>query len=392
MPADPARESLVEALKGREREPFRRARRAIEQFDQQAWKGLVHTLQGRARLLQRNSLAAQCLVLERYQELRRLHVRAMRTQEPKPWHELRVSLKRFRYAVESLLPERATSWGDGLRHMQDLLGEIHDLDILASLIARESAGVAVQAADSVRQGIETRRQACLTQYLQRAQGRTGLLREWRAGLPRGTRIAMAATARLRATARAMDSHPSRTADVMQLAIQLFDALVATGVVSFDGDNARVILNAAAQLHAIGSRDHQTPPQKAARDILRALPAPPGWTREDWELLSFVVRYHRGAEPKNTHRRFARLPEKRQTLVRGLAGVLRLARALRRSGVKTRPRIRADNSALGIRLRVVGAADTRANAARLAASKHLLDGYLHRPLIIESSIGIASVAE
>jgi hypothetical protein len=112
-------------------------------------------------------------------------------------------------------------------------------------------------------------------------------------------------------------------------------------------------------------------------------APPGWARDDWELLVLVVRYHRGAEPKNAHRSFFRLPKKRQEVVRLLAGVLRLARALRRSGVRARPRLRADTTATGVRLRVAGVVDTQANAARLAGAKHLLDLELKRPLFIES---------
>jgi exopolyphosphatase/guanosine-5'-triphosphate,3'-diphosphate pyrophosphatase len=209
------------------------------------------------------------------------------------------------------------------------------------------------------------------------------LSKWNAGLPRGAQIEEAAAARLRATARAMDRHPGRTALVSQLAVQVFDALVAAGATRLRDAKTRRILQAASQLHAIGSGDRHRSRQKVARDIVRALPAPPGWPRDDWEVLALVVRYHRGAEPKNTHRGFTRLPPKRQEVVRTLAGVLRLARALRRNGVRARPRLRADTTATGVRLRVTGAVDTQANAVRLAAAKHLLDRDLRRPLFIES---------
>ena len=115
---DPLRQPLLKAFEPRAAKPLARARHAVRQFDQRAWIRLARTLQRRARFVAPNSLAAECLALERYQELLRLHERAVRTRQPKPWHELRVSVKRFRYAIESLLPARATLWGDGLRQMR----------------------------------------------------------------------------------------------------------------------------------------------------------------------------------------------------------------------------------------------------------------------------------
>ena len=388
---DPLRQTLLKVFERREVKPLARTRRAVEQFDRRAWARLARTLQRRARFVAPGSHAAECLALERYQELRKLHVRAVRTQRPKPWHELRVSVKRFRYTIESVLPARAADWDGGLQETQDLLGEIHDLDILMNVVRSESAGVDAYSVGAVRQRILARRQACIDQYLERAQGRAGLLSEWHAGLPHGARIEEAAAARLRATSHAMDPHPRRTALVSQLALQVFDALVARSAMGFGDPRARRILQAASQLHAISSGKRHRSRQKAARDIVRALPAPPGWTRADWELLALVVRYHRGAEPKGTDRGVARLSRKRQEVVRGLAGVLRLARALRRCGVQSRPRLRADTTSTGVRLRVVGAVDTQANATRLASAKHLLDRDLRLPLFIESVKHTASSA-
>ena len=217
------------------------------------------------------------------------------------------------------------------------------------------------------------------------------MREWNAGLPHGTDIEKAGIARLRATALAMDPDPRRTALVSQLALQAFDALRPTGATIFRDERARRILQAASELHAIGSGSRNTSRQKAARDAVRALPAPPGWIRADWELVALVVRCHRGAEPRGRYREFARLPKKRQEVVRGLAGVLRLAHALRRCGVQARPRLHVDATAKDLRPRVIGLVDTQANAARLAAAKHLLDRDLRRPLIIESARPTASAA-
>ena len=117
--------------------------------------------------------------------------------------------------------------------------------------------------------------------------------------------------------------------------------------------------------------------------------PPGWKSDDWEVLTLVVRYHRGTEPTPRHGRFARLCKARQALVRGLSGVLRVARALDHCGATIPPRVRAEETVGGVRLRVPGLIDTRAHAARLAAAKHLLETHLRRRLLIESTEDVAS---
>jgi CHAD domain-containing protein/phosphohistidine swiveling domain-containing protein len=135
---DPVRSKLLKVLEDREARPKKKVRRVIKAFDQARWGRLARKAATRARLVPPNSPTAQCLVLERYEDLSRLHTHAMHRSAPGPWHALRVGLKRFRYAVEILLPERSGEWDDGLGRMQSLLGEIHDLDVLRSPIAEES--------------------------------------------------------------------------------------------------------------------------------------------------------------------------------------------------------------------------------------------------------------
>ena len=312
-----------------------------------------------------------------------MHVRAVRTERPTPWHALRVSVKRFRYAVESLLPARLVAWGAGLQQMQDVLGEIHDLDVFDGFVVKETADMAPGAAGSLRKAIGAARHGCLAQYRQRTVGPAGLLPAWHAGLPQGARVEAVATARLAATARALDPHPRRTARVSRLALRLFDTLLARGRRARVRDaKARATLRAAALLHDVRRSHRHTPREKAASEILRALPVPPGWKSDDWEVLTLVVRYHRGGEPTPTHGRFARLRKARQEVVRGLAGVLRVARALDRCGATSPPRVRIEETPVGVRLRVAGLIDSREHAARLAAAKHLLETTLRRPLLIE----------
>jgi CHAD domain-containing protein len=378
---DPLRPRLLEALEARQATPRERVVGVADAFDREAWRRLVHTVTQRARLVPPNSLTAKCLVIERYMELRALHARAVRTTSQKPWHALRIGLKRFRYAVESLLPGRSAFWDEGLSQMQGLLGGIHDLDVLKAWI-RQSGGVAEDSTESLRHAIEAERQSCIEQYRWQTVGTGGLLQVWKTGLMQDTTIAAATAARLRTTARAMDSHHRRTAAISRFALQIFDGLGTAGAERrFRDGRLRDILGMAAQLHAIRGRGRHKSRHKAARDILRAVPLPLGWKAQEWDLLTQVVRYHRGAEPAASHNDFRRLSREHRARVRGLAGVLRLARGLRRSGATPVPAIRADRPEC-VRLRVAGLKDTEENAARLAAAKHLLEVYLRRPILIE----------
>jgi hypothetical protein len=116
--------------------------------------------------------------------------------------------------------------------------------------------------------------------------------------------------------------------------------------------------------------------------VREMPMPPSWTFEEWELLGWTIRYHRGAEPVAERGAFGRLQDEEQKKVRALAGVLRLARALRKCGVEDCAGMRAEKSADAVILHVPGLTDSEETAARLAAGKHFLETYLGKALILK----------
>src|SRR5207249_248377 len=227
--------------------------------------------------------------------------------------------------------------------------------------------------------IERERKERIETYRQLTLGKTSLWNIWRSGLPTNGRVEAAALARLRATARAVDPHVRRTSQVSRISIALFDAFERGDAAPAFCDTAlRRILLTAARLHGVGNASTRKPPQKAARKFLLGLVVPPGWTNEDWELLALAVRYHRGAEPRAKAGSFSKLSAEQQNSVRALAGVLRLARALRKCGVLSGSGFRAEKSADTIVLRVPGLPDDAGTAARLAAGKHLLEEYLRLP--------------
>jgi exopolyphosphatase/pppGpp-phosphohydrolase len=144
---------------------------------------------------------------------------------------------------------------------------------------------------------------------------------------------------------------------------------------------RRLMQAAAKLHGVGSVRGRHLSQKGVRKFLLGLTIPPNWTSEQWDLMAWSVRFHRGPEPRQKNG-FRKLSEEQQIAVRALAGILRLARALRKSGLEGVVGLRCEKSADVVVLSVPGLLDTAEIAARLAAAKHLLESVLEKPLILK----------
>jgi CHAD domain-containing protein len=390
---DPLRPKLHRNFTETEPELRDHALRSVEKFDIKSWTRLEQKLRRRVRLVPPSSLAAQCLAVERIDEARDLHARAQRTDNPETWHELRIGIKRFRYTVENLLPNHYVLWSKNLKRLQDLLGDVHDLDVLSVLLKDvvakdapddEAARHALTDAHHIWQEIIHReRTERVETYRQLTLGKTSLWNDWRHGLPQGKRLALASMARLRAT----DSRPHRTAKISHFSIALFDALRrAHAAPAFGEQNMRRVMRAAARLHRVGGVRHAKPARKssrkAARRFLRELPMPPSWTYEEWDLLGWAVRFHRGPEPSPDRGTFATLSDEQQKNIQAIAGVLRLARAFRKCGIDSCEGLRAEKSADAVILHVPGLTDSAENAARLAAAKHLLDTYIGKPLLLK----------
>jgi hypothetical protein len=363
------------------------ALRLADKFDEKSWKRLEGKLRKRIRLVPAGSLAAQCLAVERLMEAKDLHRKALKADKPAAWHGLRIGLKKFRYTVESFLPQQYEAWSSDLKHLQDTLGEVHDLDVLRVIIKQKVTGDAAELQPEWERTIERQRSARLQEYREMATGNNSFWHEWQQALPHQKRMQNAAMARLRATARATDAHPRRASQISRLSMALFDALGRAHTAPvFDDSNMRRVLRGAARLCGVAIKGASKPPQKAARRFLLACPVPPSWTQKEWELLAWTVRYHRGAEPKTEANRssghFSRLREDQQANVRALAGVIRLARGLRKCGMEQSNGFRVEKTAAAVVVHVPGLVDSAENAARLAAAKHLLDSYLGKPLILK----------
>jgi CHAD domain-containing protein len=390
---DAVRERLMAHLGKNESEERDAALRAAGKFDAKAWKSYERVLGHRARVVAPNSLAAKSLALERLLAARELHLRALRTEKPEPWHELRIGVKRFRYTVESLLPELYESWGEDLKRVQDLLGEVHDLDVLAETIAQVAGDEQEEARARWKERIAAERQLRLDEYRQLSMGERRLWQEWKEGLPQAQQLEAAAMARLQATAKALGGNRGKARQVTRIALRLYEELgrVEAGAV-FAKNQLRKVMRAAAQLHGVGAGLRAKSPEKAARKFLRKLPLPVGWTEAEWDLLGLAVRYQRGKEPRAKQKGYARLTKEERQALCGMAGVLRLARVLRKCGVESSKGLRVERSVDALIVRAPGLEDTEGSAACVAAGKHLLETVLERPLIVQTVPGIPKIVE
>jgi len=380
---DPVRTQLQSAFEENEGELQTQALRQAEKFDEKNWKQLERRLRSRQRLVPVGGLAAECLALERWEEARALHAKALRSEKTKPWHALRIGLKKFRYTVEGFLPQHHEAWGNDLKRVQDLLGEVHDLDVLLSCIKQSDSVETEESRKFWRETIARERHARVETYRHLTLGKTSLWNQWRSNLPTNGRLAEASLARLRATAHAADSRGSRTSQISRIGLAIFDALRhAKTIPAFEQASLRRVFLAASRLHNSSPGKSDKAPQKAARKFVNSLPMPPGWSDAEWDLLGWTIRYHRGAEPQVDKKSFAGLPDREQNEIRALAGVLRLARVFRKCGITTGSGFRIEKSHETIVLHTPHFADTPETAARLAAGKHLLESTLPQPLLLK----------
>jgi CHAD domain-containing protein len=380
---DPLRVHLLATLETDEKDRSADALRVAAKFNEKEWTTLERRLRQRVRLVPAGGLAAECLALERFEEAKELHNRALRTEKPKPWHALRIGLKRFRYTLESFLPDHSAAWGGNLKRVQDLLGDIHDLDVLSDVLEESKVTGTSESTKVWREKIAHERHERVQTYRQLTLGNASLWQEWRHNLPHGQRLEAAAKARIRSTARAASTHSRRTAQIARVALRVFDVLRRVQAAPvFQEPAIRRMMEASAKLHGAGAVGDRTLSQKAIRKFLLRLTVPPNWTAEEWNLMAWAVRFHRGPEPKHKNG-FAKLSDEQQTSVRALAGVLRLARSLRKSGLENAVGLRCEKSADAIVLSVPGLLDTAEIAARLAAAKHLLESVTEKPLILKS---------
>ncbi len=382
-PDDPVAIAILQFLAGREAHLKQQAAQALQDFDRKQWKRWIVSLPRRAARMRTGSALFKHLALERWTEAYRLHHLALRNRSHIAFHRLRIGLKRFRYIVENFLPEQHAAWSDDLKELQDVLGEVHDLDVLWTTALQVNAFPDADARSQWHSQIDEERTRRVDKYRSKMIGKSSLWQVWRAELPVGKQIESAALSRLKLWASLLDPDFKHSVRVARLALQLYDGLPASGVPTDSGPgDERTILQVAALLHDVGLAKDEKGHHKATYNLIRRLTPPLGWSAEKMRWVGIVARYHQGALPRVGQKTIVGLSQAQREGVLKLAGILRLANAFdsERNGRIQRLQVHEHNGFFEIAAQGYSPRDSVAE--NVAAARHLLEMVYRRPLLVK----------
>lgn len=415
-PHDAAARTLLHVLIAREIEQKREARAALEEFDRKQWKEWCDSLPARAARIRPGSAVFKHLALERWTAARDLHVTALRNRSQVAFHTLRIGIKRFRYIVENFLPVEHKAWSNDLKHMQDLLGEVHDVDVLWATAVSCHVFPDEASRNSWHARILEERTKRIEEYRSRTVGPESPWNVWRAGLPQGKQIQQIATRRLKLWAKALDPDFAHSERVARLSLELYDGLAASGLLgpppaaAVDRKNGaagdlRASLYLAALLHDVGKAKGNKGHHKESLELIKSHGTPLGWKVENMARAALVARFHAGALPTRGHKALRDLLSEEQKVIIRLSAILRLSNALdvahdgrvrrvkienahpghsrqrRVNGLLRSPTQMEKNEALVIAAE--GYADGTPTAQSVAAERYLLETVLRRPVVVKT---------
>jgi phosphohistidine phosphatase len=184
-PGDPVRRHMLRLLSQQERKHRKLVSRALDNFDRKSWRRWSRKLSAKARFFPLESVVYQRLALARLNEAVELYQQARKKRSSLAWHRLRIGIKHFRYIVENFLPQRYEVWAEDIKNMQDLLGDMHDLDVLGSEIRKQSSVLNPASAAQWLARIKSERKMRLDEFLAKTSAKDSPWVVWRAGFQWG---------------------------------------------------------------------------------------------------------------------------------------------------------------------------------------------------------------
>jgi CHAD domain-containing protein len=182
---DPVRKRMLQVLSRREKRYRHSAEQALEDFDRKLWRKLLRKLPEKARFFPLESVVFQRQALEEFNNAVALYQKARKSPSSVAWHRTRIGIKRFRYVVENFLPHRYEVWSSDMKQMQDLLGEVHDLDVLRADIRKETPTLAPANVAQWLEKISGERKRRLAEFRLKTSHKDSPWLAWRAGFQWG---------------------------------------------------------------------------------------------------------------------------------------------------------------------------------------------------------------
>lgn len=375
----PVTHSLTTYLGEQESSLKHQAQAALKTFDQKQWLRWIQQLPRRTLRLPLDSEVFQALALERFNAARGLHTQALKTGSDAALHRLRIAIKKFRYVVENFLPNLHKDWRDDLKHVQDLLGEIHDLDLLRKVVDQLSRDAPSESREHWEQMIQSEREKRIQQYRGSMSGEKSLWLKWRSGFPRGKAARQASLARLQAWSSFLDSDVQHSRRVARFAAQLYDGLERIGALNGNRKDDRELLRAAATVHEVGRVAGNKKHHKKTEEMIVQLRQLAGWSRQDVATMARVARYHRGTLPRPANLRD--MPLEQRNRIKLLAGILRLANALDADHNGSIQRFTVGRSDGFVVLHATGLIADSSLAETIAEGRHLLEITCNVPVLV-----------
>jgi len=382
-PDDPETKALLDLLAHREDAQKLLAANVVHSFDVRQWRKWGRELPRRAARVKRGSIVFKHLALERWTTAYDLHRRALRNRSQVAWHELRIGVKRFRYIVENFLPHQHRLWSNDLKELQDLLGDVHDLDVLWATAAEVNAFACVELRRRWQAIVREARDKRIARYEERTVGPQSLWRLWRAELPREDQVLVAAMARMKLWASFLDPDFDHSQRVAMLADQLYEGLHKLGLGTQNTEHdARRLLRAAALMHDVGRGRREKDHHRISYRLIRRMPPPLGWAALDLQLAAVVARFHRGTLPQSRHKLMQGLTPSDKNLIMRLAGMLRLANAFDGTRDNQVPRLQVEQKGGTLVVSASGYSPWSADAERISSARHLLELVLRKSILVK----------
>ncbi|HTY60896.1 MAG TPA: CHAD domain-containing protein [Acidobacteriota bacterium] len=384
MQEDPVYSAMTACFAARRQELELRAMKALSEFDRDSWGRWIQRLHRRSRNIPLGGAVFQLNALNAWKAAHRLHGEALRNRSNPAFHRLRIGIKKFRYIVESFLPQLHQEWGGDLKALQDWLGDVHDLAVFWNTGVQIHAFPDAESRNCWRRRINEEKAERLEKYRIKMLGKQSLWKIWRSGLPPTNCLTSLNLSMIQTWAKFQGINLKQAGMLRRLALQLYDGLdPKTNPVQPETIDWRTIMHAATLLHRVYKTKGKRRSDKLYDRLLQRLPILPGFSSEWLRLVTLVVHYSNIKLRNISGAESADLPETQRRAVMELAGILRLAAVLVRNSDPPIRKLIVEQSGESILILTENYSEFGWVAQKAAHARYLLEYSCKKPILIRN---------